>query len=162
MNLNVCLFTVKNWFILFFGSTSHILSTVTKKLNKKQEVGLHNQAVMMPVRFSSLMMSDTQTSLYMVVNTVNGWQSLVSHSCHNTCPSLCIESHISAGHQLDTCKHHKSQNWQVIWNWQTYSGGNIYIYCIYTRYISTNYLSHTVYVMEIQTIWPIQCMHKTS
>src|SRR4029434_8100907 len=112
---------------------------------------------MMPVRFSSLMMSDTQTSLYMVVNTVNGWQSLVSHSCHKTCP----QSYISAGNQLDM----QTQNWQVICNWQTYSGGNIFIYYIYIYiyiYIYTiflyiyiysicltNYLSHTVSVMEI-------------
>src|SRR4029434_5106131 len=97
------------------------------------------------------MKTDTQTSLYMVVNTVNGWQSLVSHSCHNTCPSLCPQSYISAENQLDTCKHHKSQNWQVICNWQTYSGGNISIYTyIYIYSIClTNYLSHTVSVMEI-------------
>ena len=73
----------------------------------------------MPVRFSSLIMTDTQTSLYMVVNTVNGSQSLVRVVTHvTTHVQVYPQSYISAGHPiiiyLDACKHHKSQNWQAM------------------------------------------------
>ena len=122
MNLNVGLFTVTNWLILLRVSTSHILSNVTttkETCQFRQEVGLHKYKMMMPVRFSSLIMTDTQSSLYMVVNTVNGSQSLVRVVTHvTTHAQVYPQSYISAGHPiiiyLDACKHHKSQNWQAM------------------------------------------------